>query len=109
MERAVQSTHFRDRVFTREEIQYAERSGSAAHHYASAFAAKEALAKATGLGIFRMGPTDAWVERTETGPRMRASLLLDGVLRERGVSHIWLSLSHEGEYALAFIVLEGGG
>lgn len=108
IERAVRSEHFRDRVFSPEEVRYAQEQGSAAHHYAASFAAKEALSKALGIGIFRMGASSAWVERTDAGPVMRASDAAKESLDVRGVSNIWLSLTHEGEYALAFVVLEGG-
>ncbi len=106
MERSIANEHFVTRLFSAEEIAYASRQGRPAVHYASAYAAKEALAKASGLGMFGMGLDAAWVERTETGPKMRCNDELWEKLGDRGVKKIWLSLTHEGDYALAFLVLE---
>ena len=106
MERAVANEHFVRRIFRAEEIAYADARGRPAMHYAGAYAAREALAKASGLGMFGMGVDAAWVERTETGPRMRCSGELWKKLGAMDVKKIWLSLTHEGDYALAFVVLE---
>lgn len=106
MERAIASEHFVRRMFRAEEIAYANGLGRPAAHYAGAYAAKEALAKASGLGMFGMGIDASWIERTETGPKVRCSGELWERLGARGVKKIWLSLTHEGDYALAFLVLE---
>jgi holo-[acyl-carrier protein] synthase len=107
MRRAVARGSFAEKVFSREEIQYAMSRSDPALHFASAFAAKEALAKASGLGMFGLGFTGAWVRRTEHGPVME----MDGEIAAKvsggdGSVKCWLSLSHDGDYALAFVVLE---
>jgi holo-[acyl-carrier protein] synthase len=103
MKRAVKNEYFVRRVFSDEEIDYAISRIEPSLHFASSFAAKEALAKATGLGIFRAGLAGSWVRRTESGPVM----IIDGALLEKlGEVRCWLSLSHEGDYALALVVLE---
>jgi holo-[acyl-carrier protein] synthase len=104
MRRAVVSPAFRDKVFDPEEIVYATARGDPARHFASAFAAKEAFAKATGWGLFRTGPRNVWVERTGDRPELRWRETLRDRLPEGTRAH--LSLSHEGEYAIAFVVLE---
>ena len=104
MKRAVANDYFINRVFADEEISYAMSQGEPARHFASAFAAKEALAKASGLGIFGMGITGAWVRRTERGPVMMMSDETKSKLN--GIDKCWLSLTHEGDYAMAFVVLE---
>jgi holo-[acyl-carrier protein] synthase len=106
MERSVANERFARRIFSAEEIAYASARGRPAMHYASAFAAKEALAKASGLGMFGAGIGESWVARTDTGPEMRCSGELRKKLEAMGVKKIWLSLTHEGDYALAFVVLE---
>jgi holo-[acyl-carrier protein] synthase len=103
MERAAESEYFVRRVFSEEEIDYAGSHKTPALHFASSFAAKEAFAKASGLGIFGVGPANAWVRRTETGPVM---MLSGELLAKLGDIRCWLSMSHEGAYALAFVVLE---
>ena len=106
MKRAVANDYFVRRVFAEEEISYAMSKSEPARHFASSFAAKEALAKASGLGMFGMGLTGAWVRRTERGPVMMMSGETKSKLSETGTDRCWLSLTHEGDYARAFIVLE---
>lgn len=106
VERAIESDYFVRRIFSPEEIDYARGQGRPARHFASAFAAKEALAKATGMGLFGVGLAESHVERTEQGPVLVWSENLRAKLQARGIEKCWLSLSHEGDYALAFVVLE---
>ncbi|MDR0764993.1 MAG: holo-ACP synthase [Synergistaceae bacterium] len=106
MKRAVENDYFVKKIFVAEEIEYAMSRGEPARHFASAFAAREALSKATGLGMFGMGLSAVWVRRTDKGP----IFMMDGGtserLRSRGADKCWLSLTHEGDFALAFVVLE---
>jgi holo-[acyl-carrier protein] synthase len=106
MERAAGNDYFVRRIFSGEEIDYARSQGEPTRHFASAFAAKEALAKASGLGMFGLGLSESWVRRTGTGPVMILSDPLREKLKKRGADRCWLSLAHEGDYALAFVVLE---
>ena len=108
MKRAAANDSFIRRVFSEEEISYAMSQGEPARHFASAFAAKEALAKASGLGMFGMGLTGAWVRRTKQGPVMMMSDETKSKLRETGTDKCWLSITHEGDFAIAFVVLEAG-
>jgi holo-[acyl-carrier protein] synthase len=103
MRRAVESEYFVRRVFSEEEIEYARSNTEPSLHFASAFAAKEALAKASGFGVFGMGLAGSWVRRTKTGPVM---MLNDDLRIKLGEPKCWLSMSHDGDYALAFVVLE---
>ncbi|RJX28757.1 MAG: holo-[acyl-carrier-protein] synthase [Desulfarculus sp.] len=71
------------------------------------FAAKEAFAKAAGLGMRGL----AWREiEVVHDPRGKPGLVLHGRARawarEQGVGAVFLSLSDEGEYAAAVVVLE---
>ncbi len=72
------------------------------------FAAKEAFAKAAGLGMRGLG----WREiEVVHDPRGRPGLVLHGRARrwarEHGVRAGHLSLSDDGDYAAAVVVLEG--
>jgi holo-[acyl-carrier protein] synthase len=106
MRRAAAFPAFREKVFAPEEIAYAESRPDSAVHFASAFAAKEAFAKATGLGIFRLGFLCVRVDRTETGPLLRFEPSCSSRLPLNGAFRSFLSLSHDGEYAVASVVLE---
>jgi len=98
-----------DRLFTAGEQAYALPKKGAASHLAARFAAKEAFFKALGLGL-RDGMTwhDVEVVRDDLG---RPSLLLTGraavIVAERAVAMSHLSYSHDGDYAVATVILEG--
>lgn len=102
---------FQRRVFTEREQEYCRaRKSKAAESYALRFAAKEAVAKAIGTGI-RGGVDFADIE-VETDPLGRPSIRLHGgavrAAKKRGIARFHLSLTHEGELAVAFVVAEGG-
>ncbi len=97
-----------DRLFTAEERAYALAKKSPAPHLAARFAAKEAFLKALGLGL-REGIS--WHDmRVELDGLGKPSLVLTGraleIFRERHYAALHLSYSHDGEYAVATVVLE---
>lgn len=70
------------------------------------FAAKEALIKALGMPI---SWREAEILRDDKGrPYLKASGKLKERLTFRGVKNVHLAMSHEGDYAVAFLILEGG-
>jgi holo-[acyl-carrier protein] synthase len=94
------------RLFTEAEVAECRRRADPAPHLAARFAAKEACLKALRIG---WGGGIRWREVEVAGgggevPR----LLLAGVAAARaaalGVRQTYLSLAHEGEYALAVVV-----
>src|SRR5438105_15507255 len=100
---------FLTRVFTPDEIAYCRSRKDPAPHFAARFAAKEAGLKALGTGL-RLGVS--WRELEVRRERGGApTLVLSGRSRElglaRGGSRMLLTLSHEGEYALAQAMLVG--
>jgi len=98
---------FLKKAFVPEEIEYARHRRRPAVHLASAFAAREALAKASGLGLAKMGLREAWVRRDEMGsPRICLSPALEEEFSKKRIRKIWLSMSHEGDFAVAMVVLE---
>lgn len=103
------SDRFLQRVFTPGELEYCLRRRDPIPHLAARFAAKEASLKALGTGL-RMGIRwkDLEVSRKPGEP---PTLILHGRSREiglaRGASQILLSLTHDGEYAIAQALLMG--
>jgi len=98
---------FLKKAFVPEEIEYARHRRRPAVHLASAFAAREALAKASGLGLGHVGLHGAWVRRDEVGsPRICLSSALEEEFAKKRIRKIWLSMSHEGDFAVAMVVLE---
>jgi len=93
---------FTERVFTPGEL--ADCWGRAAS-LAARWAAKEAVAKALGTGIGRVGFCDIEVMRDGTG---RPTLMLHGaaavLAEELGLRRWTVSLAHDGGLALAFVV-----
>ena len=109
MARAAEKEHFRNRVFTEGERAYLQSRGKGAGQSAAAmFAAKEAVAKALGTG-FAQGVMPWQIEVThETGGK--PGVLLTGAAKEAfnqiGGRSILLSLSHEGDTAIAFALIQ---
>jgi holo-[acyl-carrier protein] synthase len=100
---------FLRRVFTEGEIAYCQSRRDPAPHFAARFAAKEAGLKALGTGL-QLGVH--WRELEVRRERSQAPMLvLSGKSREiglvRGGSRMLLSLTHEGDYALAQAILVG--
>ncbi len=98
-----------DRLFTEGEKAYALAQKDPAPHLAARFAAKEAFLKALGLGL-REGISwqDIEVVRDSLG---KPSLCLTGKAAEiasrRNLLETHLSYSHDGDYAIATVILEG--
>ncbi len=89
----------RSRLFTPAEVDLSVES------LAARFAAKEALAKALGAPG-GLSWQDVSILKDEDGrPRFELS---GGVAERVGDCLVHLSLSHDGGYALAFVVLESG-
>ncbi len=94
---------FLERHFTPVEREYALAAADPAPRLAARWAAKEAFAKVWPESL---GWLDVWVEHEGARPVLRFVASLEESLGRRGlVCH--LSLSHERDLALAFVVLEG--
>jgi holo-[acyl-carrier protein] synthase len=100
---------FKQYVFSEAEIQYCERNTIRKYeHYAGRFAAKEALSKALGVGIFGgFGLKNISVLNHENGAPYfdftnDARLFLEGL----GIKHIHLSISHIKSTAIAMVMVE---
>lgn len=94
-----------DRLFSADERAYAERRRDPTERYAARFAAKEAVMKAMGVGLWRFPLRDIEIVRAESG---QPSVLLHGraadLAREQGVSSWRLSLTHTVSVAHAVAV-----
>lgn len=100
---------FVERVFTPREVFVAH---GLAHELAARFAAKEAVAKALGVGIRVMSPFGIKFHEVETlrDPLGKPILALGGLAAERaqalGLTQWAISLTHDHEYAIAFVVAQ---
>ena len=110
MEKAIERQHFYERVFFAQERVYLEKKENArAQSAAAMFAAKEAVSKALGTGFIR-GIMPWTIEVTHDEAGKPAIVLHDAAkarLEEIGGEAVHLSLTHEGDTAMAFAIIEG--
>ena len=95
------------RFFTEQELAYCQRGGSwRMESLAGIFAAKEALFKALGTGFRRGKWTDVEVVHDEWGaPQFCCYGFYAEAVREKSCQPPSLSIAHDGDYAVAFVVL----
>jgi holo-[acyl-carrier protein] synthase len=111
IEQAVErwGSRFLERIFTPAEIERCEQRARPAQCLAARFAAKEAFAKALGLGM-REGLRwrDIEVVQDHLGkPSLQLHNQAQKLMETVDANTTWLSLSDERESALAVVVLEG--
>jgi len=107
LSKALENPRFSERVYTLEELQYAIDRANNPRHLASSFAAKEAFAKAGGWGIGRVGLRNVWLSRGDRGPAICLSAHALALAESIGAKSAYVSVSHEGDFAIAVVVLEG--
>lgn len=103
---AVHTPRFVDRILSERE-QAGGKPGAA--YLAGRFAAKEAVAKAMGTGVWRRGISFTDIEILRDG-QGRPTVSLSGqakrIFTADGGRQISVSISHDGGYAVAFAVAE---
>ncbi len=104
---AAPDSHFESRVFSAAERDYCRKKKDPIPHFAARFAAKEAYGKALGLGLGASGDLgQIQVTQSEKGAPL---LALEGRAQEiflsQGGGNLFLSLSHDGDYAIASVIL----
>ncbi|MCI5607436.1 MAG: holo-ACP synthase [Treponema sp.] len=97
-----------NRFFNKEEQGTFSSDQRACEHYAVRFAAKESFGKALGVGLVGFNFTDVYVRKDHKG---KPELVIEDTAKKAveeiyGNCKIHLSLSHEKEYATAFVVIE---
>ena len=98
--RLVEKPSFVERVYTPTERRYIQAAGKRAHLAAAGlFCAKEAAAKALGLGLFGLRPNEIEIDHDEKGaPILR---LLGAAKARFPQAEFSLSISHSREYFIA--------
>jgi len=99
---------FRQFVFSPAEIDYCGRQAFPAEHYAARFAAKEALLKALGTGWANgIAFNEISIEHDDHGrPLFRFSGETASTLESTGCTAFHVSISHERDKAVAFVIIE---
>ena len=97
---------FLDRILTSSEKAYAlSRKKDFLARVAARFAAKEATSKVLGTGFYGIGWKDIEVVRLPSGePTIKLHGRAVAVAARRGLSGFELTMSHEREYAIAFVL-----
>jgi len=100
--------HLLERFFHPKELRLCQARGSQAPlHLAARFAAKEALGKALGTGLKGFRLRQLYVMNDENGkPYFCFEPEAEAEFNRRGGGKIFLSLTHEHDYAMAMVVLE---
>ncbi|HLQ00792.1 MAG TPA: holo-ACP synthase [Burkholderiales bacterium] len=100
---------FAERILVGSELERFRRHRKPAAYLAKRFAAKEAFSKALGTGIhFPVNWHNVWVENARSGkPSLKFSKPLAALLKRRGISNVYVSLTDEIGMACAFVVVEG--
>ena len=102
---------FLDRIFTEKEIQQGKKLKNKINFYAKRFAAKEAFVKAIGTG-FRsdINFIDIEIKNYKNGkPYISLSKKLNNFLQKKFKIQkykVFLSLSDEKDYSIAFVVID---
>ncbi len=97
---------FSQRILTPSELSDMEQTAQPARFLAKRFAAKEASAKAFGIG-FRDGLSlsHIGVSNNKNGkPLLKFSGQAEQLMKNYKINNIQLSLSDDGDYAIAFVV-----
>lgn len=103
IETALKRASFLEKVFGREERAELLARGLPADSAAAAFAAKEAFGKALGVGLRGFSLCEVQVLHRENGaPYLSLSGRAKTLAEQRG-AELALSLSHDGEYAVALL------
>ncbi len=93
------SEHLKEMLFTPYERSEAEKRAKKGEYWSSRFAAKEAYVKALGTGFDGIQPEDIEVRNEENG---KPYLLIRGERK----NNVQISLSHDGDYSVAFVLIE---
>lgn len=96
---------FYKKIFTTQEILYAEKFKNYAEHFAGFFCVKEAIMKALGVGIYELNMLDIEVQHLASG---KAFVNLAGKAKEifdnLSEKNIEISISHTKNFAIALAV-----
>ena len=111
MQRWKNNPYILERFFHPEELSTVKKRGiTEIHSLAARFAAKEAFGKALGTGLIGFSLKECSIVNDKNG---KPDLVLYGRAKEAfetfGGEKIFVALTHEHDYAIAVVIIEGGG
>ena len=102
------STHkelFLKKIFNKEEILYFEHNNYNPKSVSGYFAAKEAIMKTLGKGMDKLSFRDITILKTrDNKPYIKLSGKAEDYMGTLGLKDFKISISHEDEYAVAFVI-----
>ncbi len=99
---------FLKRIFTDREIRYCNNKKNPAQRFATRYAAKEALIKAFyPKGYVGINLRDIEIFEKEGRPAVNLFGTVKKYVEEKGIKNIFIMLSHDGNYGIANVILEG--
>lgn len=93
------NNRFFELVFTKREREYCDGKKNPSVNYAGKFCAKEAVIKALGK---KMAPQEIEIINDKEG---KPEVFIQGKLNKK----IYCTISHSGEYAIAYVVIDKNG
>jgi holo-[acyl-carrier protein] synthase len=94
-------------LFTTDEIAYCRSQKRSEQSFAARLAAKKAFCKAAGLSAESINLAEIEVTRDSQGsPSLKLHGHVRGVIEQRKITNIRVSLSHESDLAAAVVALE---
>lgn len=108
MRKIIEDTRFLDRYFTAGERAYLAARAKRDETAAGFFAAKEAFVKALGTGFAGLAAGDVEISHDAGGaPHYLLNEKTRAALEKAGAQRVFLSISHDGDAAMAVAILEG--
>lgn len=108
IEAAIQSEHFKERIFTPKELEALKIKHKKTESLAGLFAAKEAVSKALGTGFRNFGAADIEILTNELGkPEVTLKSGAKELAEQLSINSIHLTISHCKAYAVAYALAEG--
>ncbi len=111
IKKLIQDKKFLERIFNKEEINFSKKVKNKSNFYAKRFAAKESFSKAFGTGISgKLAFKDIVILNDRFGKPFykktkKINFLIDNRFKTRKYN-LFLSISDEKDYSIAFTVLQ---
>lgn len=108
MKKWIDNPEMISRFFNEKEIMNHGSETARMEHYAVRFSAKESFSKALGTGLSGFDLKDVFITNDENGkPELNVINKAADLLKERcGNPKVHISLSHEKEYAISYVIIE---
>lgn len=108
-EAVLKTPSFLNKIFTHQERSYFKSKSNRAETIAGIFAAKEAVSKALGTGFRQFSPSDIEIIPDKLGkPEVYLLNKADELKSTLGITNLQVSISHCKDYAVAYVIAEGG-